>query len=175
MSLVSSVLRRSREALLAVAVASLAACKDPPKPEPAPAEPKPRATVHVPVGESPFAVPEKPSVDVPPTRVNVQHILFAFRGARRGKRGVTRTRAEAKKLAEDVRKSLVGEDSDAFTAAVKRYSDDPAAIERLGTTGFVDRAGLEKSFADAAFALKVGEMSQVVETPFGFHVIRRLQ
>lgn len=152
----------------------LAACKDPPKVEPAPqksAEP-PR-----PVAESPFATATATAsaAKEPPTTIVAQHILIAYRGAKRAQPQVKRTKAEAKQFAEELRKSLAGADGDTFTGMVKKHSDDPAAIERLGSTGKVKREDVDKAFADAAFALKEGEMSQVVESAFGFHIIKRTQ
>ena len=88
-------------------------------------------------------------------------------------KGVTRTKAEAKKRAEEVAaKAKGGAD---FSALVAEYSDDPAAKERQGSLGKFKREAMAKPFSDAAFALAVGESSGAVETPFGFHVIKRNQ
>lgn len=164
-----------RTSALVACLVVLAACKErDPGPPAAPSAKEPPP----PVAESPFAAPataSSASAAAPPTTVIAQHVLIAYRGAKRAQPRVTRTKDEAKKLAAEVRKSLEGADTDAFTAAVKRYSDDPAAIERLGSTGKAKREDLDKAFADVAFALKVGETSGVVETPFGFHIIRRNQ
>ncbi len=150
-----------------------AACKEPPKLEPTPKKTDEPAR---PVAESPFAAPPAASAPkAPPTTIVAQHVLIAYRGAKRAQPSVKRSKPEAKKLAEELRKALVGADGEAFTGMVKKHSDDPAAIERLGSTGKVKREDLDKAFADAAFALKENEVSQVVETPFGFHIIRRTQ
>jgi parvulin-like peptidyl-prolyl isomerase len=45
----------------------------------------------------------------------------------------------------------------------------------MGSVGKFHRADMDPSFSGAAFALKVGGVSDVVETPFGFHVIKRTQ
>ncbi|MCC6644270.1 MAG: peptidylprolyl isomerase [Polyangiaceae bacterium] len=153
-------------------LALLAACKDPPKVEPAPQK---TAEPVRPVAESPFATASASAPAAPPTTIVAQHILIAYRGAKRAQPGVKRSKTEAKKLADDLRMALVGADGDTFTGMVKKHSDDPAAIERLGSTGKVRREDLDKAFADAAFALKEGEISLVVETPFGFHIIKRTQ
>jgi parvulin-like peptidyl-prolyl isomerase len=108
-----------------------------------------------------------------PTTVAAQHVLVAYAGAKDAPKGVKRTKAEAKARAEEVAtKAKGGAD---FTELVKTYSDDPGSKDRLGSVGKFTRDKMVKPFSDAAFALKVDETSGVVETPFGFHVIKRNQ
>lgn len=105
-------------------------------------------------------------------RVSASHVLVAYKGARRARSEVTRTKREAKQRAEEVRaKAANGAD---FAALAREYSDDPSA-RKGGDLGSFGKNAMVKPFADAAFALKVGEISNVVETEFGFHVIRRTQ
>ena len=56
---------------------------------------------------------------------------------------------------------------------MKEYSEEPGAATREGSIGSVERNDLQKPFADAAFELGVNQLSDVVETESGFHVILR--
>jgi peptidyl-prolyl cis-trans isomerase SurA len=59
-----------------------------------------------------------------------------------------------------------------FAAIAKRFSADTASREQGGELGWFRRGVMFKSFEDVAFRLRPGEISDVVETPFGYHVIR---
>jgi parvulin-like peptidyl-prolyl isomerase len=108
-----------------------------------------------------------------PTAVAAQHVLVAYKGAKGAPKAVTRSKADAKKRAEEVSaKARAGSD---FSALVAEYSDDPAAKERQGSVGKFTREKMTKPFADAAFALPVDGISDAVESEFGFHVIKRNQ
>jgi parvulin-like peptidyl-prolyl isomerase len=99
-------------------------------------------------------------------------VLVAYRGAKNAK-GVTRTKDEAKKRAQEVSaKAKAGAD---FAGLARDYSDDPGSKERMGSVGKFTRDKMVKPFSDAAFSLKVDEVSEPVETEFGFHVIKRNQ
>lgn len=65
-----------------------------------------------------------------------------------------------------------GED---FATLARLYSQDPGSAREGGDLGFMDRGSLVKEFAAAAFKLKPGELSQVVETEFGFHVLQLVE
>jgi peptidyl-prolyl cis-trans isomerase NIMA-interacting 1 len=115
------------------------------------------------------------SVDVSsqPVEISARHLLVAYKGGLRASPGIGRSKAEALARAEEAHKrALAGED---FVTLVKQYSDEPGAADRGGDLGKFDRQSMVPAFANAAFALKVGEISAVVETQFGFHVIKRTE
>ena len=84
---------------------------------------------------------------------------------------VPRTKAEAKARAEEALAKVRGGAD--FDKAVIEFSDEPGAAERGGDLGVFEKKVMVKAFSDAAFKLKVGEVSDLIETPVGFHVIKR--
>jgi peptidyl-prolyl cis-trans isomerase D len=59
-----------------------------------------------------------------------------------------------------------------FADVAKKNSEDPGSAERGGDLDFFGRGAMVKPFEDAAYAMKAGEISNVVESDFGYHVIR---
>lgn len=75
----------------------------------------------------------------------------------------------ARKKLEGIRKEILqGED---FSIKAIQYSEDPGSYLEGGNLGLIERGELVPEFEAAAFRLKEGEVSDVVETPFGFHLI----
>lgn len=103
-----------------------------------------------------------------PERMDLAHILVRHAGVRNAGE-VTRTREEACLRAKEAReKLLAGADWD---ASYEEYSDSQGATR--GVLYDVTQGALEPAFAGAAFSLQVDELSHVVETPRGYHVIWR--
>lgn len=79
-------------------------------------------------------------------------------------------RAAARAEAEDVLRQLV-EGGD-FEVLARRFSDDPGSAEHGGDLGWFKRGRMVPEFESVAFALRPGSVSQIVETDFGFHIIK---
>lgn len=99
-----------------------------------------------------------------PEEVKASHILIKVDAA-----GDAAKKAEARKKIEEIQGKLKkGED---FATLAKASSDCPSK-DRGGDLGTFGRGEMVKPFEDAAFALKPGEVSDIVETQFGFHLIK---
>ena len=105
-----------------------------------------------------------------PEQISARHILIAYKGAQRAAEDVTRTKDEARALASEVLTDVrAGKNWDELW---KQYSNEPGGQEG-GSLGVFGRGQMVPAFEKAAFALKVGQVGEIVETPFGFHVIER--
>jgi len=80
-------------------------------------------------------------------------------------------RATAKAKAEKLRQEAKANPA-RFAALAREHSEDPGSGANGGDLGLFTRGMMVKPFSDAAFALRVGEISEVVESEFGYHVIR---
>lgn len=98
-----------------------------------------------------------------------RHILIGYKNP-----GVPATQAEKdslRKKAEQVRTQVTAAN---FSAMAKKYSTDPTAAQNSGNLGVFPAGVMIAAFSNATKALKPGEISQPVETQFGFHIIQRL-
>lgn len=122
--------------------------------------------------DKPAPQPETESATAAPAAentVSASHILLAYEGADRS--SATRSDEEAKKLADELLKKInAGED---FDKLAEENSDCPSGKSAKGSLGEFGRGAMAKEFEEGAFALKVGEISPVIKTAFGYHIIRR--
>ena len=95
-------------------------------------------------------------------KVRASHILISTE---------QRSDEEAKKLASEIRSRII--DGEDFSLLATEFSDDPAGKKNGGELGFFERGRMVKPFEDVVFAMKKeGEISELVKTPFGYHIIR---
>jgi len=108
-----------------------------------------------------------------PERVRARHILLKTTG--KPKEEVAKMQAQA----EDLLKQIKGGAN--FADLAKKFSDDrgtaqsPGSAEKGGDLGWVSRGQMVKNFEDAVFSLKDNELSGVVTTEYGFHIIQVLE
>jgi len=80
-------------------------------------------------------------------------------------------KAEAKKKAEQVL-AEIKKNPAKFAELAKKYSQDPGSAEKGGDLGTFGRGSMVKPFEDAAFSMKPGEVSGLVKSDFGYHIIK---
>lgn len=99
-----------------------------------------------------------------PEQIRASHILIRVPPG-----ASAEVKAEKKKKAEEAAKKAKKAD---FATLAKELGEDPTK-DRGGDLGFFSRGKMVKAFEEAAWGLKVGQVSGVVETQFGFHVIKK--
>ena len=77
---------------------------------------------------------------------------------------------KAKEKADGILKMI--KEGDDFAELATELSDDPGSKTKGGDLGFFQRGRMVKQFEDVAFSLKPGEISAVVETQYGYHIIK---
>ncbi|MGA7616861.1 MAG: peptidylprolyl isomerase [Thermoanaerobaculia bacterium] len=103
-------------------------------------------------------------------KVHARHILIAFKGSPAAPQQGALTEERAKAKAEEIRKQLVaGAD---FAELAKKESDDKGSGARGGDVGEFSRGQMVPEFEKAAFETKVGEISPVTRTQYGYHIIK---
>ncbi|MEL6344565.1 MAG: peptidylprolyl isomerase [Myxococcota bacterium] len=102
--------------------------------------------------------------------VHVAHILVQWKGVRRAE--ADRTEAQARERAAQALAQL--ESGAAFADVAREYSDGPTGA-RGGDLGWFARGQMVPAFDEVAFALAPGDVSAVVETPLGLHIITRIE
>lgn len=99
-----------------------------------------------------------------PAQVRVSHILIQFDGD-----AAEEQKKEAKKKAQKALSRV--KSSEDFSAVAKEVSDCPSS-EKGGDLNFFARGRMVPEFEDVAFSLNVGDLSEIVETRFGYHIIK---
>jgi peptidyl-prolyl cis-trans isomerase D len=94
------------------------------------------------------------------------HILIGF-GLSPTPAAKEEARQKAQQVLEEVRKN-----SDQFAELAKKYSQDPGSAQNGGDLGMFGRGVMVKAFDDAVFSMKPGAISELVESEFGYHIIK---
>ena len=103
-------------------------------------------------------------------QVKARHILIAPKGSPAAQAGKDLTDEQAKAKAEDLRKQILAGAN--FEELAKKESDDTGSGARGGDLGSFGHNQMVPEFEQAAFAAKVGEVTPVVKTQFGYHIIK---
>jgi len=101
-----------------------------------------------------------------PEQRRASHILIAFKGGA-GDAEKTKARERAAQILAQVRKS-----PGSFAELAKKNSEDPGSASKGGDLEFFSRGMLTRPFEDAAFRLKPNQISDLVESDYGFHIIK---
>jgi parvulin-like peptidyl-prolyl isomerase len=101
-------------------------------------------------------------------QVRASHILLMYEGSMRS--SATRSKDKAAKQIADLKQQL--DQGASFADLAKQHSDCPSGSDG-GDLGSFGRGQMVGEFETAAFGMSVGQVSDVVETPFGYHLIQR--
>lgn len=101
-----------------------------------------------------------------PTMYNISHAFFKLRPGSQSRHQAYELASSLKKMADK------GED---FAQMAEEFSEDPGSARHGGVLGFVSRGTLVPAFERVAYSLEPGEISAVVETEFGYHIIEPLE
>jgi foldase protein PrsA len=104
-----------------------------------------------------------------PDQVKVSHILIQFT-VPEGETLTDAIKAEAKKKIDDVASQL--KDGADFAELAIKYSEDTASAPNGGDIGFISAGQTVPEFETAAFALEIGKISDIIETTYGYHILK---
>ncbi|HBC4933139.1 TPA: peptidylprolyl isomerase [Staphylococcus argenteus] len=107
--------------------------------------------------------------DIKENSIKASHILIKVKSKKSDKEGLDDK--EAKQKAEEIQKE-VSKDPSKFGEIAKKESMDKASAEKDGSLGYVLKGQTDESFEKALFKLKEGEVSDVIKTSYGYHIIK---
>lgn len=100
--------------------------------------------------------------------VNASHLLICYKGAQNCDSNLYKNKNEARAKIEELKQQATPNN---FADLVKQYSTEPGADQRDGDLGWFSKGDMVPEFENAVFAMSKGQISEVVETDFGFHLI----
>jgi peptidyl-prolyl cis-trans isomerase SurA len=101
-----------------------------------------------------------------PGEIRCSHIMIRFPSQRPSPQDTATAYAKIKSIQDSLKQGV------AFAALAQRNSEDPGSSPKGGDLGFFSRRRWVQSFDEVAFQLKPGEYSDIVRTPYGYHLIR---
>ena len=102
--------------------------------------------------------------DAAPAQARARHILLGFPS-----QATEAQRDSVRAAIQQLRARVVAGES--FEALARQFSQDRGSGQQGGDMGYFERGQMVRPFDEAVFALEVGEISDVVETPYGYHII----
>ncbi|MPZ44221.1 MAG: peptidylprolyl isomerase [Betaproteobacteria bacterium] len=124
------------------------------------------AQVDIPPEEVRQAYEQNPARFSAPEERQARHILVSVPAD-----ASAEAKAAAKSKAEELLKQAKAQ-PDQFAELARKHSQDPGSSENGGDLGFLVRGATKKPFDDALFAMKEGEIAGLIETEFGYHLIK---
>jgi parvulin-like peptidyl-prolyl isomerase len=98
------------------------------------------------------------------SRVRLRHILISFDV------NDPADRARARELAQELRQRILA--GERFSKLAKEYSNDAQSANRGGDLNYLQKGTLENSIEEFAWSAPVGEVSEILQTQYGFHIVR---
>lgn len=102
------------------------------------------------------------------SQVRASHILLMYQGSERS--SASRSKEDAQTQIQQLKSQIDGGAD--FAQLAQQHSDCPSG-KKGGDLGAFGKGQMVKAFEESAFGLAVGATSGVIETPFGYHIIRR--
>ena len=107
--------------------------------------------------------------ELPPKKLLLSHILIQVSAGDGGQENTDKIN-QAQRRAEEV--LAAARSGKSFARLAEQYSEDPGTAQLGGSLGWIRKGQLTPSLDEAAFQLKVGEISGIVRSAFGFHILR---
>lgn len=112
-----------------------------------------------------------------PGKIRAAHLLVKHADSRRPsswrEAQITRSKAQARTILEDYEKRI--KNNELTLGELAQTESDCSSARKRGDLGYFGRGDMQKEFEDAAFALQPGEISTIVDTASGLHLIQRLE
>ena len=103
-------------------------------------------------------------------KLRAKHILISLEATKKGNKSNTAPGETTLSKAIKIREEIINGAN--FDSLAIKYSDDPGSGEKGGDLGFFERRQMVKPFDEAVFKLEINEISEIVTTKFGYHIIQ---